>query len=117
MAIISIELFVNKSQEPISVINRDNYNDNLNLEPDEISTKEIWIPWVDNGDQFQKKVLEVTFMNSSKKIFIWHSGSRILSSKNGFESPGKAINGYANADNNGVRKLVIENDNVSLNVL
>jgi hypothetical protein len=117
MAIISIELFVNKSPEPVLIINRDNYNDNLNLEPEEISTKEIWIPWVDNGDQFQKKVLEITFMSSQKKIFIWHSGPRILSSKNGFESPGKPISGYSNADNNGVRKLIIENDTVSLHVL
>jgi hypothetical protein len=111
--ITAIKLFVNKSKESVNVLRREAYSkDNFDLGPGAHSTHEVWLPWVDSIDEFNTKVIEITYLDSQKKVYIWQSQNYIYSSTKGYEKPGTPINGISMID--GDRQLIIEDDKVTL---
>lgn len=116
MSITAIKSIVNKTSGSIGIVKRENKDqDNISLRPNDVSNEEIWIPWVANQQEFNDKVIEITFFSSNNKIFIWETGGKVKWSMTGFESPGRAINGNSNSD--GDRRLIIEENMVVLESL
>jgi hypothetical protein len=113
MGVTSIKTIINKTNELIEIIKReDPRGDSVSLPSGDISNEEIWLPWVENQKDFNTKTIEITYTLSNKKIYLWQTGDKVRYSKTGYENPGKAVIGVAQVD--GDRKLVIENDNISL---
>lgn len=114
--ITAIKVFMNKTDENVHIIKKENpSNDNIIVNANDVVNQEIWIPWVGNQGEFSKKVIEITFLKSKKKMYIWQIGNSVFSSDSGYENPGIPINGYFKPE--GDRKLIIDNQSITLSVL
>ncbi len=112
MGITAIKTIINKTSELVEISKREDSNDSVSVLPNSSIQEEIWLPWVVNEDDFNKKVLEIKYTDSNKVIYVWQNGDKVRYSKAGWESPGKAIPGDSQVD--GDRTLIIESSFPSL---
>lgn len=113
MGITSIKTILNRTNELIEIVKReDPRGDSVSLPAGEVSNEEIWLPWVESQQDFTKKVIEIFYTSTNKKIYLWQTGDKVRYSKTGYENPGKAVIGTSEVD--GDRKLIIENDNIGM---
>ena len=109
--ITAIKEIINDSKETLHIVKKENPdNDRLTIHPGYTSGHEIWIPWVGNQNEFDKKVLEITFAESKNKICIWQSGNTVRYSKGSFSDGGFAVAPMQKTD--GERKLTITDTKV-----
>jgi len=113
MGITSITSIINKSDETVHIVKReDPRGDNVTLAPYDNSSEVIWIPWVENQQDFENKTIEITYSSNNRKTFLWQTGDKIRYSKNSYKYPGDAVEGSSEVD--GLKKLVIEKNTISL---
>lgn len=106
IGITAIKEIINNSKETLHIIKKENPNhDLLTIFSGNTSVHEIWVPWVTNQNEFNEKVIEITFEESNKKISIWQNGNTVRYSKNGFSNGGFAVAPMQKTD--GDRKLTI----------
>jgi hypothetical protein len=113
--ITNIKRFINKTNELVEIIKREDKNDCVTLLPKtENNQEEIHIPWVNNEAEFESRTIEVKYKKSKTTIYIWQHGDKIRYSESGYEAPGSAIPG--NKPNSGGDKVLeIEEGYVVLN--
>ena len=96
IGITAIKEIINNSKETLHIIKKENPNHDLLT---------IFSGWVTNQNEFNEKVIEITFEESNKKISIWQNGNTVRYSKNGFSNGGFAVAPMQKTD--GDRKLTI----------
>lgn len=114
--ITSIKEMINDSTEVLLIVKKENENnDRVTIYPGDTSVHEIWIPWVANQEEFNKKVLEITFQDSGKKICIWQNGNSVRCSKGNFDNGGISVSPMQRPD--GDRKLTINDSRIFIEEL
>ncbi|WP_445457811.1 hypothetical protein [Flavobacterium sp. HNIBRBA15423] len=113
--ITAIKKIVNRTNQPVEVRKRDNFNDIVILKPHWEVNEEIWIPWVLNQQEFDEKVIEISYLRENKRVYVWQIGDKVRYSNFGFDMYGKPISGIAKTD--GDRMLIIDENSVSLDLL
>jgi len=106
MGITAIKTIINKTDELIEISKREDANDSVSILPNSMIYEEIWIPWVVNQQDFDKKTIVIRYTKSNKVIYVWQHGDKVRYSSVGFENPAKAIPGDSQV--NGDRTLTIE---------
>ncbi len=112
MGVTAVKTIINRTNDLIEIYKREDPNDSVTILPNSSAQEDIWIPWVVNMDDFNKKTIEIKYVDSNKIFYIWQNGDKVRYSKDGWENPGKAIPGDSQVD--GDRTLIIENNYPSM---
>jgi len=107
MGVTAIKTLTNKTNELIEFSKREDQNDSVSILPNSSINEDVWIPWVTNLDEFNRKAIEIRYTGSNKIVYVWQNGDKVRYSTTGWENPGKAIPGDSQVD--GDRTLFIEN--------
>ena len=106
MGVTAIKTFVNRTNELVEIVKREDPNDSVTLKPNASLQEDVWLPWVTNQAEFDKKAMVITYTESNKVFYVWQHGDKVRYSKTGWEDQGKAIPGISKVD--GDRTMVIE---------
>lgn len=112
MGVTAIKTIINKTNELVEISKREDPNDSVSVLPNSSMQEDIWLPWVVNEEDFNKKAMEIRYTDSNKVFYVWQHGDKVRYSKTGWEDPGKAIPGDSQVD--GDRTLILESGFPSL---
>ncbi|VXC16865.1 hypothetical protein FLAVO9AF_640009 [Flavobacterium sp. 9AF] len=113
--ITAIKKIVNRTNQSVEVRKRDNLNDIVILKPFWEVCQEIWIPGIVNQQEFDDKVIEISYLRDNKRMFMWQLGNKVRFSKFGFDISGKPVDGICATD--GDRMLIIDENSISLELI
>lgn len=110
--ITNIKMTDNNSSKTVSLINRENADNNYTLPANSNVVKDIWIPWVNSKADFNLKAIVLDFYNSKRKYYIWQTGQRIRYSTKGYGTGARAIPGDSQVGRD--KKLIINERSIRL---
>ncbi|WP_130733606.1 hypothetical protein [Flavobacterium sp. J27] len=113
--VTAIKKIVNRTNQSVEVRKRDNINDIAIVKPLWEVYEDIWIPWVFHEQDFEEKVIQITYLRDNRTVYLWQIGEKVRYSNFGFDAFAKPVNGISKPD--GDRMLVIDDQSISLQLI
>ncbi len=104
MAITEFSLIRNLSGDTVHFKNFENSGDNQTLFANTDRSVAVWVPWADNGQEFNQHRIEVHL--GARRLYVWQAGERVRYSETGWDQNAAAVPG--NSDVGGKRTLIID---------
>ncbi len=108
MGVTAIKAILNRTDKMVEFRKREDVHDTISLDPGQAQVVDVYIPWCDNQQQFDERVIEIRFLTTDEVLYIWQSKGKIRYSFNGWNDNGSAVFGTAHED--GDRILTIRED-------